>query len=224
MPIPAAPQLEKRLYREDVYTTLKNWIVHGELKPLEKIRDADLAEQLGVSRTPVREALRRLEDEGLIETKLNAWTRVATVDLALADRVYPILRLLEPLALELSAPHLKTKHFKDMRQLNRAVAKSLKAGDAVNAAMQDAELHDVFVQHAQNFELAQIIRTLKTNHIRLEIHYWSGGVLALESVDEHEKMIATLEQSQIVQAKRALEHNWVRALARLKTRVETSAL
>jgi DNA-binding GntR family transcriptional regulator len=218
VPIPETPQLEKRLYREDVYTTLKNWIVHGDLKPLEKIRDADLAAQLGVSRTPVREALRRLEDEGLIETKLNAWTRVAGVDLALAERVYPILKLLEPLALELSAPYLKAKHFKEMRQLNRAVQKALKAGDAVNAAMQDADLHDVFMQHCQNPELAQIIRTLKTNHIRLEIHYWRGGSVALESVTEHEEMIAALESGETKKAKQALEHNWIRALDRLKTR------
>jgi DNA-binding GntR family transcriptional regulator len=80
MPVPpAANKLEKSLMRDDVYSRLRDWIITGTLEPGEKLRDADLAEQLGVSRTPVREALRRLEDEGLIETKQNAWTRVAPV-------------------------------------------------------------------------------------------------------------------------------------------------
>ena len=131
VPAPAtATKLEKSLMRDDVYSRLRDWIITGTLEPGEKLRDADLAEQLGISRTPVREALRRLEDEGLIETKQNAWTRVAPVTHELAARIYPILCVLEPLALERALPKLTRADIKTMHRLNGLVRQELKRGDA----------------------------------------------------------------------------------------------
>lgn len=214
MPIPDALPLEKRLFREDVYSTIKNWIIDGTLEPLEKIRDAELALQLGVSRTPIREALRRLEDEGLVETKSNAWTRVSGVDKSLASRVYPILRLLEPLALELSFVHLEPTDFKLMKDLNKAVQQNLISGNAKGAALEDTALHRLWTGRCQNPELLSILATLKTNHIRLEIHYWKGGKAANKSIHEHQKIMTALENKDLARAKRELEAHWTRALAR----------
>ncbi len=214
MPIPDSLPLEKRLFREDVYSTIKDWIVYGTLEPLEKLRDADLAVQLGVSRTPVREALRRLEDEGLVETKVNAWTRVAGVDASLAARVYPILRLLEPLALELGFASLMVADFLEMKTRNKAVQLHLEQGSAKAAALEDTALHNLWTRRCQNSELLGIIANLKTNHIRLEIHYWRGGKAAAKSVAEHQKIIAALEKNNLEVAKRELEAHWTRALAR----------
>ncbi len=214
MPIPDTLPLEKRLFREDVYSTIQNWIIDGTLEPLEKIRDTDLALQLGVSRTPIREALRRLEDEGLIETKVNAWTRVTGVDKSLASRVYPILRLLEPLALELSFAHLEATDFKQMKTLNIAVQQNLVAVNAKVAALEDTALHSLWTGRCDNPELLRILADLKTNHIRLEIHYWRGGKAASKSVAEHQKIITALENKDLAAAKRELEAHWTRALAR----------
>ena len=189
-------------------------IVQGVLEPEEKLRDADLALQLGVSRTPVREALQRLEDEGLVQTKQNAWTRVAPVTRALAERIYPILRVLEELALELAAPHLSASEFAAMRDLNAQVQMALRSSDARAAALLDSQLHERFIAACPNPELQGIIRTLKTNQIRLEIHYWRGGSVALQSVAEHEAMIAALESDDLAAAQTALGRNYTRALER----------
>ena len=217
MPIINPVPLEKSLMRDDVYQHLKDLIVQGTLEPTEKLRDIDLANQLGVSRTPVREALRRLEDEGLVETKQNAWTRVSKVDVGLASRIYPILRLLEPLALELSASSIRSKDFRRMRVLNAAIKKALEAGDGKTAALFDTDFHEVFIARCNNPELIQMIRNLKTNHIRLEIAYWRGGQNALESVNEHERLIAALEKQDLKAAKTALEQNFIRALNRISS-------
>jgi DNA-binding GntR family transcriptional regulator len=214
MPIPKAPPLEKRLYRNDVYSTIKDWIIDGTLLPLEKIRDTDLAIQLGVSRTPIREALRRLEDEALIETKSNAWTRVSGVDESLAARVYPILRLLEPLALEQGFANLEPNDFTRMKTLNKAVQKHLETADAKAAALEDTALHNLWTGRCENPELLSILADLKTNHIRLEIHYWRGGKAAAKSVSEHQKIIVALENHDLETAKRELETHWTRALTR----------
>jgi DNA-binding GntR family transcriptional regulator len=214
MPVPLAPPLEKRLYREDTYQTIKNWIVEGTLLPLEKLRDVTLAERLGVSRTPVREALRRLEDEGLIETKTNAWTRVAGVDAALARRVYPILRVLEPLALELGFVRQTKPQLKAMRTLNQTVQQHLADHNPKQAALEDTALHRLWSHSCENPELLGIIENLKTNHIRLEIHYWTDTPKNQQSILEHENIIAALEQQDLKTAKHELEAHWTRALLR----------
>lgn len=81
------PIRPRQLIRDQVFTTLAEEIVSGRMQPLEEIRDQDLQAEYGVSRTPIREALNRLADLGLIEVRTNRFTRVAPVDLnAQADR------------------------------------------------------------------------------------------------------------------------------------------
>ena len=78
MPIPAeAAALSRSLLRDDVYVRLRDAIVDGTFTPGEQLRDGDLAQWLGVSRTPVREALQRLERAGLVEVSPHRYTRVS---------------------------------------------------------------------------------------------------------------------------------------------------
>lgn len=76
--------------REEVYQTLKRAIVHLELKPEERLHDQELAEQFGISRTPVREALKRLEDEGLVEAVPGSATRVAPLNREEAEHAFTV--------------------------------------------------------------------------------------------------------------------------------------
>ena len=92
MPLPeSVPKVSRTLAREDAYGKLRGWIIDGTLKPDEGLNDREIGAALGVSRTPVREALRRLEDEGLVVTASNRWTRVAALDLTQAVESYPII-------------------------------------------------------------------------------------------------------------------------------------
>ena len=110
MPLPRiAKKMSRTLARDEAYEKLRGWIIAGRLCPGETLRDQDIATALGVSRTPVREALRRLEDEGLVETALNRWTRVASLDLEEAAETYAVVEALELLALELAFAHLRLR-------------------------------------------------------------------------------------------------------------------
>src|SRR5215204_409800 len=71
----AASTPKRSLLREEVYAQIRNWIVEGLLPADTRLRDLEIAEALGVSRTPVREAIRRLEDEGLVIAEASRWTR-----------------------------------------------------------------------------------------------------------------------------------------------------
>src|SRR5579864_5094934 len=99
MPLPQCQtRLPRTLARDEAYEKLREWIIAGTLHPGETLRDQEIAERLGVSRTPVREALRRLDDEGFVETALNRWTRVAPLDLKKALEIYSVIEALEVFA------------------------------------------------------------------------------------------------------------------------------
>jgi DNA-binding GntR family transcriptional regulator len=216
MPIPEATRkLEKPLMRDEVYEDLREWIIGGTLKPGEKLRDAELAEALGVSRMPVREALRRLEDEGLVETAANRWTRVASVDLGQAERIYPIIIALESLAVKLAVPHLDEQALRRMEEANARLRDALRAGEAVQASLEDRNFHEVLLENTGNPDLTRILENLKMKLRRLEVAYFGGSIVAERSVEEHEELLAALRAGEVERASRAVEDNWHRSLQRV---------
>ena len=122
MPLPQSEsKLSRTLAREEVYGRLRAWIIDGRLRPGELLRDQDIAATVGVSRTPVREALRRLEDEGLVETALNRWTRMAPIDVEKAAEIYAIVEALELFALGTAIKRLTAQDITRMREANQAM-------------------------------------------------------------------------------------------------------
>lgn len=208
MPVPDIQALERPVLRNTVYANLRDWIIQGTLEPEEKLKDDDLAKRLGVSRTPVREALMRLEDEGLIETSANRWTRVSSVNLKDAEQIYPIVARLEMLALEQSFRHLTKDDFKVMQQANRNLQKALNTKKSVGAAKADVAFHAVFIERSQNPELIRILTELKLKHERLEIAYFGDASLGKHSPGQHSQIVKFLEQGNLKQALGALEENW----------------
>src|SRR3954468_2113782 len=102
MPVPAENPFERDLLRDRAYVTLRDAIVDGTLQPGERLRDQELCTWLGLSRTPVREALGRLERDGLVETAPQRFTRVAPLDRRTARDAFPVVAALHALAAELA--------------------------------------------------------------------------------------------------------------------------
>ncbi len=216
MPIPpTAPKRARSLARDEVYAQLSTWIIDGTLQPEEALRDQDIAEQLGVSRTPVREALRRLEDEGFVETALNRWTRVAPLRAAQAAELYPVVESLEVLALRLAAPTLTSADLERLQALNGQLRQGLRAGDAQQAVEADTAFHDVWITKSGNTELQQTLSGLKRKLRRIEQAYFNAAASGQASVDEHEAICHALQEGQVDLAVWALQHNWQGSLNRL---------
>ncbi|MDQ3548981.1 MAG: GntR family transcriptional regulator, partial [Chloroflexota bacterium] len=117
MPIPSVIEITAvdLPAREKVLTTVRNWIVEGELAPGEIIRDAEIAQALNVSRTPVREALLQLRAESLVEMKPKGWTQVKLLDQREAEKLLPVVIDLEALAARLAAANPQ----RDLRHAER---------------------------------------------------------------------------------------------------------
>src|SRR3954447_14724030 len=130
MPVPAeTDKLDRDLLRERAYATLRDAIVDGTLAPGERLRDQELCSWLGVSRTPVREAIGRLEQDGLVETAPQRFTRVAPLDRRAARDAFPVVASLHALAAELAVGHLVDEDIDAMRRANEEFADALKHSD-----------------------------------------------------------------------------------------------
>lgn len=210
--------------REEVYGTIQRWIVEGTLQPGEKLTDGELALRLGVSRTPVREAFRRLEDEGLVETARNRWTRVASIDTEQAEHIYSIVCALESLAASLACPRLRSTDVVAMEQAIRDLREALEVGDSVRAVAADDAFHDTFVARSENPYLVAALRPLKLKLRRLEIAYFGGSSVggssvARASLTEHQRILTALLSGNSERAVKIVTANWQRSLKRYRKRI-----
>lgn len=213
----AAPPM-RSLLREEVYASLRSWIVTGILPPGTRLRDTDIADALRISRTPVREAIRRLQDEGLVVAEASRWTKVAPVDVRAADDLYPITWTLERLAISLCRwrdPDLIAA----LRAANDRLEAALAKGDASAASDADNDFHRHLVEAAENAELSSMVESLKVRLRRIEVVYFDGRIAGERSVVEHERVIAALESGDTETAGIEIENNWRSSLARLHERL-----
>jgi DNA-binding GntR family transcriptional regulator len=175
-----------------------------------------MAERLGVSRTPVREALLRLEAEGLVETSPNRWTRVSPVSVRAAEDLYPIIEALELLALRLADKILLPERVAAMRRANKTLKQAIQRNDPAGAAAADFEFHQAVTMGCANRELIEIVEGLKRKHQRLESVYFGWSSAASASVKEHNRVIAAMARAKIESAASALSANWRNSLRRFR--------
>lgn len=209
-------KLQRTFVREEAYVILRDWIIEGKLEAGQKLRDKELAEQLGVSRTPIREALLRLEDEGLVVTKANRSTTVSPIDFRHAIDLYSIVAALEQLALQQSFEKIDNDHLEVMAKANESLLTALKANDRLAAVEADHAFHAVYIELSENNELHNIITGVKQKLKRLDIHYFKKCKNARLSYDEHLKIIKSLKNKDLPSALHALESNWKGSLSRLQ--------
>jgi DNA-binding GntR family transcriptional regulator len=209
-------KIQRTFVRQEAYLKLRNWILDGTLAPGVQLRDKQLAEQLGVSRTPIREALLRLEDEGLIKTKPNRSTLVTSIDFHNAFQLYSIVWTLECLALSQAFGSITAEHIQHMTDANERFLQKMKAKDRFSALEADYDFHNVYIQLSQNPELEKIISEVKTKLKRLDLYYFDKIKNASLSYDEHKKIIEALSKKDLSLTLEAVEHNWKNSFNRFE--------
>jgi DNA-binding GntR family transcriptional regulator len=209
MPVPSERAVTGRtLLRDQAYARLRDAILDGTLEPGEQLKDSELAEWLGLSRTPIREALARLEEYGLVETKPHSFTRVAPLSARDARDAFTVYAALEALAASLGVPRLTGADLETMRAANRALAEALGAADVDAAVAADDRFHGVLVQAAANREIARSLERLLPKIRRLEQARF-GSLVGRRSVEQHERIIALCAAGDAERAAEAVRENWL---------------
>jgi DNA-binding GntR family transcriptional regulator len=209
MPVPQQPRpFERRLLRDDAYSALCEAIVTGTLAPGEQLHDAELCAWLGLSRTPVRDALARLEDEGLVETAPQRFTRVAPLLSRDAQDTFPVLASLHALAAELGTPRLRREDLDRLRAENRAFHEALTINDPELAYSADDRFHRIFVDASGNPEIDRVLRRLGPRLRRLE-HLRAGVLPGRRSLAQHEAIISRAAARDARATASATRENWL---------------
>jgi DNA-binding GntR family transcriptional regulator len=209
MPVPERNEpLERDLLRDRAYHALRDAIVDGTLAPGERLRDAELTRWLGLSRTPVREALARLELDGLVETAPQRFTRVTPLDRRAARDAFPLVAALHALAAELAVPRLTASDFADMLDANRRFGGAMRNNRVELALAADDDFHAVFVRASANAELPRALDRLMPGVRRLE-RLRFGSLAGRASVRQHDAILGAAGQHDVTTTAERVRDNWL---------------
>ncbi|RCK70015.1 GntR family transcriptional regulator [Desertihabitans brevis] len=207
MPIPReATPVDRSLLRDDVYVRLRDAIVDGTFAPGEQLRDVELAAWLGVSRTPVREALLRLGANGLVVTSPGRSTVVSQIDEKSLRDARDVVAAMHELAVREVAGTLGADDIEAMRAANRRFADAIARGDVAAALQSDDQLHAVPVRALGNAAVEQVLSQFGPVVRRAELARF--GVDGLASVERHEQLIALCESGDAAGAASAERDTW----------------
>ncbi|MFF2924199.1 GntR family transcriptional regulator [Streptomyces celluloflavus] len=184
----ALEPVPRRLLRDEAYDALLEAIVSGELSPGQKLNDAELAERLGLSRAPVRQALARLAGERLVVSKPQSFTRVAPVVAQEIHDALAVVRAMHALAVRTAVPRMTEAHLARMRAANAAFVRALDSADPTAAIAADDALHAVPIEVCGNAALAETVRRYTPLLRRLERRRFSSSA-ARASAARHDALI-----------------------------------
>lgn len=180
--------------RDVVFYTLRQAILKGELEPGERLMEMQLAEQLGVSRTPIREAIRKLELEGLVLMIPRRGAIVAKITEKDLRDVLEVRSSLERLSTELACDRILDSTIDELRQAQEAFKEALNQDDITLQAQRDVEFHDVIYKATDNLRLIQMLNNLREQMYRYRLEYLKHDLAHQTLIEEHEAIIEALSK------------------------------
>lgn len=200
-------KISREPLRNEIRTILIHELVRGELEPDGRIVESQLAEELGISRTPLREALVLLEEEGLVESVPGKGFTISRLRREEASQLYELVGKCERIALTWS-PALEAGEIETLADLNECRGVT---SDPVALIELDRSWHEELTKRSRNEELLQIVRKLKLRLYRYEFAYirretdWLAGSMA-----DHRAILDELRAGNLGTAAEILEQHWLR--------------
>ena len=171
--------------RDVVFNTLRKAILTGELKPGERLMEIHLANQLGVSRTPIREAIRKLELEGLVIMIPRRGAEVAQITEKGLKDVLEVRRALDALCVELACDRISAEEQEQLKAACDAFVRATETKDATIIAKADVAFHDIIVHATGNQRLIQLINNLSEQMYRYRFEYIKDEIRHDSLIEEH---------------------------------------
>lgn len=190
--------------RDVVFNTLRQAILRGELKPGERLMEIQLANKLGVSRTPIREAIRKLELEGLVLMIPRKGAEVAEITEKSLKDVLEIRRALEDLAVRLACEKITKEELKELKKAGDEFKKVLKSQDITEVAEADVRFHDVIYMATDNPKLIQLLNNFREQMYRFRVEYLKKDEVRPQLLEEHDEIIKYITEGNKEEAARVV--------------------
>ena len=171
--------------RDVVFNTLRQAILTGELKPGERLMEIHLANRLGVSRTPIREAIRKLELEGLVTMIPRRGAEVAQITEKSMSDVLEVRRAMDALCVELACERITEEELVQLKEACGYFEQVVRTKDVKQIAQADVELHDIILQATGNQRLIQLVNNLSEQMYRYRFEYIKDFSQHERRVEEH---------------------------------------
>ena len=186
--------------RDVVFNTLRKAILRGELKPGERLMEIQLANKLGVSRTPIREAIRKLELEGLVLLIPRKGAEVAQITEKNMQDVLEVRKALEELSVQLACERITPEQVEEMKMAAEDFREVLKSGDVTKIAEADVKFHDIIFAATNNQRLITLLNNLREQMYRFRVEYLKQKECYPQLLEEHDKLIALISGGEVEEA------------------------
>ena len=183
--------------REVIFNSLREAIIIGELKPGERLMEVQLAEKMGVSRTPVREAIRKLELEGLVDMIPRKGAHVAELSVKDIMDVLEVRASLDGLATALAAERITDDELKELRHINSQFTTYIKRENLNGSIKKDAEFHDIIYKASRNDKLISILNNLREQVQRFRVIYLKDYSSPKNLIKEHSDILEAVNSRNI---------------------------
>ena len=180
--------------RDVVFNTLREAILKGELQPGERLMELQLASKLGVSRTPIREAIRMLEQEGLAVTMPRKGAEVARMTLKDMEDVLEVREALDELAAIIACAKITDEQLENLKSIRDEFKKSLDSGDVKKIAEEDVRFHDAIYEATDNAKLIALTNNIREQMYRYRVEYLKDQNNYPILIAEHDAIVNALEQ------------------------------
>ena len=175
--------------REVVFRAIREAILKGELKAGERLMEIQLAEKLGVSRTPIREALRKLELEGLVVSIPRKGAMVAQMSAAEFEDMLVVRKSLEKLAASLACQRMTEEEMQDLERFANEMEDAMKRKNVIEIATADENFHECIYKSSKNPKLISILNSLREQFYRYRVEYLKIEENYQQLIKEHREMI-----------------------------------
>ena len=186
--------------RDVVFNTLRQAILTGEMEPGERLMEIQLANKLGVSRTPIREAIRKLELEGLVLMIPRKGAEVAQITEKNMQDVLEVRKALEELSVQLACERITPEQVEEMKMAAEDFRKVLKSGDVTKIAEADVKFHDIIFAATNNQRLITLLNNLREQMYRFRVEYLKQKECYPQLLEEHDKLIALISGGEVEEA------------------------
>ncbi|MET7017519.1 GntR family transcriptional regulator [Bacillus mycoides] len=217
MPVPQNYKKPGRVSAKSiVLNQLQDWIIEGVLRPDEKINDGELAEALGVSRTPVREALQILELSGLVEMVPGQKTKIAPIKLDDISTIYETMAGLHTIIGKQAIHRVTETDIIQLSEINDAFQHAIHEKNSKKTLELDIQFHNTITSIAKNPYLEPFLENMQLHVLRLEYLFFQNFVPASQSIKEHHSIIQALQKQDEKRMEQMMSQNWLRPMKEIQ--------
>jgi DNA-binding GntR family transcriptional regulator len=207
--LPATKPL--KTFKDAIYSSLREAIVSQRIKPSERIQEKDIARQFGVSITPVREAIRKLEGEGYLEVHAHRGVTAKTISDAELMEIYRVMRVLDSYAASLAVEHMTSEHLSELKKLTDEMERLSREGRIAEYLHLNARIHLFIWNLSGNRFLSRTLEQIQAKMLQYpgeRIAFYSRPGVLRKSMASHKKILEAMASGKVRQVEEICKNHW----------------